>query len=335
MLRIGVCGFGFMGKTHCESIIRHPGAKLVAVCSKMDDKNEIEKIGAKYHEDWETLLDCEELDAVIIATPTFTHAELSIQAISRGLHVFLEKPMEINLEKCRDILDASEKQGVKLGMGHVLRFDPQYISIKNQVESGVVGEPKMVRCTRRGAAPSWSNWFFDESKSGTVILDLSIHDIDYTCWIAGKIPSRVAAVASPLNSHEGSIFGVSHVTLEFDGGPSGDASGIELGFCEASWAAKDSFPFSTSVEVSGKVGLLKCEIPGKHALETFSRDSMAYQNVYDESPYFAEVADFIEAINLDRAPKVSGDEGMATVKICLAALESAKTSKIIKLEAMK
>jgi myo-inositol 2-dehydrogenase/D-chiro-inositol 1-dehydrogenase len=97
--------------------------------------------------------------------------------------------MEITLEKCAAINDAASTQGVKLAIGHVLRFDSEYVAIKYQIEKNAIGEPKMVRCTRHGPPPGWASWFFDESKSGAVILDLSINDIDLICCLALESPA--------------------------------------------------------------------------------------------------------------------------------------------------
>jgi UDP-N-acetylglucosamine 3-dehydrogenase len=326
-LKLALLGFGFMGKTHAVNIKSHPGAELVAVFSSIDqDKAEIEKLGSKYYPDWRKMMEAEPVDAVVVATPTFTHEEIALAAIERGMHVFLEKPMERSVAKCQAINKAAMRKGIRLGMGHVLRFDNEYMAIKEQVNSGNL-VPKMARCTRRGPPPGWASWFFDEEKSGTVILDLSIHDIDFMCWLAGKAPARVSAEASPILLGGKKMFGISHVVLDF-----GPGNGIELGFAEASWAAAPTYPFSTSIEVSGKNGLLSCSIPGKHPLEVYSTTSRAVMNVYSRDGYYNEIDDFITSIAGGKSPKVTGEDGLRAVRTCLAALESAKRHEVIKME---
>jgi UDP-N-acetylglucosamine 3-dehydrogenase len=325
-VKIGLLGFGFMGKTHGLNINAHHDAKLVAAFSVDKDKQEIEKLGAGFYNDWKAMIRDEPLDAVVIATPTFTHEEIALAAITRGLHVFLEKPMERSVSKCKTINDAAKKRGIRLGMGHVLRFDNEYMMLKEKITSGSASA-KMARCTRRGPPPGWASWFFDEAKSGTVILDLSIHDIDFICWLAGKAPRKVAAEASPVTLGDKKMFCISHVVLDF-----GPGDGIELGFAEASWAASSTYPFSTSVEISGKGSLITCSMPGKHPLETYSATGRGAMNLYDHDGYYNEIDDFIKAIINQRPPKVSGDEGLRAVKICLAALESAKCHQTIDVE---
>ncbi|MEX2756119.1 MAG: Gfo/Idh/MocA family protein [Candidatus Sigynarchaeota archaeon] len=326
-LKIVLMGFGFMGRIHAKNIKCHAGAELVAVYSAIEtDKADIEKLGARFYSDWRKMLENETADAVVVATPTFMHEEITLAAFDRGMHVFLEKPMERTVARCQAINKAAKSKGLQLGLGHVLRFDEQYMAIKEQVASGMI-KAKMARCTRRGPRPNWASWFFDEEKSGTVILDLSIHDVDFMCWLAGRAPARVSAEASPILAGERMIFGISHVVLDF-----GSWDGLELGFAEASWAASSTYPFSTSIEISGKNGLLACSIPGKHPIETYTASGRAPLNVYARDGYYNEMDDFITAITRGTSPKVTGDDGLLAVRTCLAALESAKHHQTIKLE---
>ncbi|MBN2150864.1 MAG: Gfo/Idh/MocA family oxidoreductase [Candidatus Lokiarchaeota archaeon] len=325
--KLALMGFGFMGRIHARNITSHPDADLVAAFSALEsDRAEIERLGARFYSDWRELIADEPADAVVVATPTFTHGEMALAAFDRGLHVFLEKPMERSSDAAARINAAARKKGLSLGLGHVLRFDGEYVAIKEQATSGAVGA-KMARCTRRGPPPGWASWFLDEEKSGTVILDLSIHDIDFMCWLAGKPPAWVSAEASPIPSGGKPFFGISHVVLDF-----GPGDGLELGFAEASWAAASSYPFSTSIEIAGKSGLIACSIPGKHPLETYTASGRVATNAYERDGYYNEIDDFIKSIAGGRPPKVTGEDGLLAVRTCLAALESAKRHETIAME---
>lgn len=332
-IRFGVAGFGFIGQIHAMNIMKHPNAELSAVFSLEKDKDEVESLGATFHDDWREMLD-QDLDAVVVGTPTFTHGELSLAVIEKGMDLFLEKPMERVLEKCKEINDAAKEKGIKLGMAHVLRFDPEYVGLRETVLAGTIGTAKMMRCTRGGPPPGWGTWFFDESKSGTVILDLSIHDIDYMCWVAGKVPSSVCAMASKIGLQGKEMFGISNVVLEFERSGKKNVD-IEIAFAEASWAARASFPFSTSVEVSGTKGLASCNIPGKHPIEEYTDEGRVASNLYVKDAYYNEMDDFVKAVIGNTEPKVSGDDGMLAVKICLAALKSARENEKVALEGFK
>lgn len=324
-LSIGLLGYGFMGKTHASSIARHPRARLAGVYSAPGDRAVVEALGVPFHDDWKALLDMPGLDAVVIATPTFTHADMAIAAMEKGLHVFLEKPMELTVDKCRAINEAASKHDVRLGLGHVLRFDPLYRSVKANVDAGKVGTPGLVRCTRRGPAPGWGTWFFDEALSGGVILDLSIHDVDMVCWIAGKRPARVSAVAAPITAGGRTFPGVSHACLEFD------PPGLQVAFVEASWAASPSYPFSTSIEVAGDAGLLSCSVPGKHPFEVYTCESRVAMNLYDTDAYYNELDGFVVAVTGGLPPAVTGADGLHAVETCLAAITSARSGRTIEL----
>lgn len=334
-VKMACCGFGFMGKTHAMNLKAHRKVELVSIFSAAKDKEEIEKLNVSFYDDWKLMLESEELDAVVVATPTITHAGVAMHCISQDLHVFLEKPMEINAGKCNQIIRAANQRDVKLGLGHVLRFDNQYLSIKNAVDAGQIGVPKMIRCRRRGPAPNWSSWFFDEAKSGTVILDLSIHDLDYICWLAGREPTSVCAMASELELGGNQIFGISHVVLDFQKDNIDGGKTIELGFAEASWAGVKGFPFSTDVEVAGDDGLITSHIPGKHPLNIYGDDGGVAMNLLTKDGYFQELDDFVSAILENRPPKVSGADGLRAVRVCTAALKSAQTGKVITMGGFK
>ena len=136
--KVGLFGFGFMGKTHAMNVKNNPDAKLTAVFSIESDRPAIEQLGVTFYDDWHEMMGAEEFDVVIIATPTFTHAEIGLAAINKGYDVFMEKPMERTVDMCQMLIDAGEKRQVLLGMGHVLRFDDEYIAIKEKINSGVI-----------------------------------------------------------------------------------------------------------------------------------------------------------------------------------------------------
>ncbi|MHA1682827.1 MAG: Gfo/Idh/MocA family protein [Promethearchaeota archaeon] len=334
-IRCALVGYGFMGKTHAMNIASHERAELVAVSSLERDKDAVEALGATFYTDWKEMEAEETLDAVIIATPTFTHADITIPSLERGLHVFLEKPMERTVEKCREILKVAGKCGLKVALGHVLRFDPEYVTLRERVRSGDIGVAKMVRCTRGGSPPGWSSWFYDEELSGTVILDLSIHDIDYICWVAGKLPNKVTAMASLLELDGKKVFGISHVVLDFKKDVAAKFHDVELGFAEATWAGRESYPFSTSVEIAGKDGLITCNMPGNHPLALYRDDGWIADNIYKHDAYYNEIDDFITSILEKREPKVSGEDGLNATRVCLAALESARSGETVQLEEAK
>lgn len=121
-----------------------------------------------------------DVDLVSVCLPTHLHAEFAIKALKKGKHVFCEKPMAGSLEECDSMIEVAEKAGRKLMIGQCLRFWPEYELLKDYVENGKLGKLTGLFCFRGGGTPIWSagNWLLQKDKSGGVLLDQHIHDID-------------------------------------------------------------------------------------------------------------------------------------------------------------
>jgi len=139
-----------------------------------------EKYGATVAS-FEEVLENSSVDIVDICTPTFTHRELAVRALEAGKHILCEKPVALTLEDARAMNGAAKKSGRKFMVGHVVRFFPQYIRVKELAAAGDVGEIVMAKLHRGGSFSSHGidNWFADIAKSGGVFVDLSIHDFDF------------------------------------------------------------------------------------------------------------------------------------------------------------
>lgn len=210
MLRVGLIGIGFMGRGHLDIYIQmeeegYP-VELVAICDIDEDKFEGKflpgnlDVGmadydfSKYnlYTDIDEMLEKEELDYVDIALPTYLHAEATIKALNKGLHVLCEKPMALNPEECKAMIDAAEKNDRKLMIGQCLRFWPEYEYLKKCVDSEEYGKVVSAYFFRGGTTPKWSyeNWLLTKEKSGGVLLDQHVHDVDTINWLFGT-PEKV------------------------------------------------------------------------------------------------------------------------------------------------
>ena len=188
-LKVGIIGFGFIGKIHLENLLKMPDIKVQSVFSTIDEREQIPK-DISFYTDYKQMINQEDLDVALICTPTFTHEEIACSCAAKGLDIFLEKPMALTIESCDKILDSIKNNNVNLMVGHVLRFWPTYGSVKYYLEENdsILGEILSITGMRFQTFP-WSQWFADQTKSGGVILDLSIHDIDYAIWIMGEANS--------------------------------------------------------------------------------------------------------------------------------------------------
>jgi len=208
-MKIGIVGLGFMGSTHLKAFKQVPGVELVAVSdpnTKLLDgdlsgiQGNLGGPGEKYdfsqigtYADWRDLLRDENVEAVDFCTPTFAHVDNVVEALRAGKHVLVEKPMAIRGADTELILEEAAKSGKTLMVAQVLRFIPEYKALREVIQSGSVGKPRMATFRRRCAAPFWSQWMNDPTKSGGAIIDLLIHDIDFVLHTFGE-PESVSAV---------------------------------------------------------------------------------------------------------------------------------------------
>jgi predicted dehydrogenase len=316
MIRFGIIGYGFMGKTHTTNLLKHPNAKVMAIFTQ-PAPNSLPPGVKLYTDDWKKLIDESEIDAVVIATPTGTHLDIAEYAAKKKKHLFVEKPMARTVEDCTRIINVAQENGVKLFVGHVLRFWPSYAAAKNALHNSdsEIGQVKMFRGTRYSAFPGWSEWFKSEKESGGCILDLSIHDIDFALWVMGSEPVDIYCEAKRLTEKGIDNWGVSMTTITF--------SQQQIAHCEASWAATSDFGFATSCEIIGTEGIIKFNSRDPAPVNQYGPSQIISSNPLAEDGYYFEMDAFIRCILENRKPDITGEDGRKAVAVCIAALKSA------------
>src|SRR5579875_2347699 len=207
-VRVGIAGLGFMGATHLSAYEKLRGVEIAAVCSPdaqalSGDLTAVggnlnrphrahDFSGARTYTDWIDLIRDPQLDAVDICLPTDLHAPAAIAALESGKHVLCEKPMALSAEDCEHMMAAAQRHNRILMIGQILRFWPEYLCLRDFVESGRYGRVRGATFIRRCGLPDWSRWLPDERRSGGAIVDLLTHDIDQALLLFGA-PARVAA----------------------------------------------------------------------------------------------------------------------------------------------
>ena len=203
---VGVAGLGMMGQMHLGCYARNLKAKVVAVCDRNTDKlsgqtkvagniaNEgvVNLEGVFTTSDFSDLLGNPDIGLLDLCLPTRQHARAIIAALEAGKHVLCEKPMAWTVEECDQIIQAQERSGHFVMIGHCLRFWPQYVRAHELLRSGALGQPLYARFHRSSGAPTWSRWLMDGSQSGGVTLDMHVHDIDAALWWFGS-PDEIRA----------------------------------------------------------------------------------------------------------------------------------------------
>lgn len=204
MIKVGLIGIGGMGSCHFNEYKKIADANVIAVADvqrkvaeeKLKDEN------INIYESMEELLANEDVDMVDLCVPSFLHAEYSIRALEKGVHVLCEKPMALSTEDTRKMCDAAAKTDKLFMTAHVVRFMSPYIYLKKITQSNELGKPVHFDLKRISSFPTWSweNWMGDISKSGGTPIDLSVHDIDFVQYLFGQ-PKKVSGVRKVIENH--------------------------------------------------------------------------------------------------------------------------------------
>lgn len=315
-LKVGLIGAGGISRVHADAW-RALGVRGY-VTSLVGADEIAEAYGFEVVDDVDRLIDL--VDIVDIVTPSSTHADLALRAIARGRSVICEKPLATTAEIAGAVVRAASDAGVRLFPAHVVRYMAEYRAIKSGIDAGTIGTLAVQRFSRAGSAPT-APWFFSESGGGGLIRDLMIHDIDQAIWFAGPV-SSVYAVQNPPTVDDVVPSPVSsHVVLTHRSGVISHVTG--------SWVA-NGMPFRTSVEVAGSDGRLRYDSAEDHTLRTdtvIDASSTDYLPPMSprESPYYAEIDDFVRAWREGGEALVTPRDGVEAVAVAEAAYESIAT----------
>ena len=335
MLKVGLVGIGFMGRTHLENYIKleeegYP-VKLTAICDVDPDKFEGKFVGgnigdtskqydfSKYnlYTSYDEMLEKEELDFVDIALPTYLHAEATIKALNKGLHVLCEKPMARTSEECAQMIQAAKANNKKLMIGQCLRFWPEYEVLKEYVDSGKFGKVTGAYFYRGGGTPIWSfeNWLLKD-ESGGALLDQHIHDVDTINWLFG-MPEKVST--SAINVIPGSGYDIVSTNYIYPDGKVINA--------QDDWTLNGDYGFEMLFRVNFEKGSLVFK---DNKLTIYPNDGETIvPELSIESAYYREVKYFIDCIINDKpVDRVPPESSMETIKIAEAEVESANNKGV-------
>ncbi|MGQ0535871.1 MAG: Gfo/Idh/MocA family protein [Methanobacteriota archaeon] len=329
MLRVAVIGLGAMGVNHAR-VWRDLGCELVAVCDADPTRAKMagERFRARAETDPEKLLSRDDVDAVCIATPTVTHADVAKRAFAAGKHALVEKPLAADVRTAREIVAAAKKAGKNLAVGHIERHNPAVAAAHDLVARGEIGTLHTA-LARRVNRPDVSGRITDVG----VILDLAIHDIDVLRYLSGSDPETVYAATATdgTRAHEGR----SVVQLGFPGGL--------VGILETSRLT----PLKVrSLTLTGSEGALTVDYV-EQAISVSRSRALPYDEAqmfqlpleYDhrnfriqkQEPLARELADFRDSIEKGRPPLVRGEDGVANLAVAEAALRSARDGVPVRL----
>jgi predicted dehydrogenase len=327
--RICLVGAGRAGKVHANSIVNNiPGAWLTAIVDAVPEALQHAgetfgiEAGARFAS-LEAALQSAVFEAVVITTPTFTHAALAVKAAQAGKHIFLEKPMALSLAECDAIIHAAQQAGVILQIGFMRRFDPEFTAAASRIEAGEIGQPMLIKSLTHGPGlpPAWAR---DLSQSNGMLAEVNSHDWDCVRWLMGSNYKRVYTETANFKGEANHVdtpnfYDNVMVNLKFENGGLGSISGV----CPCGYG------YDARVEIIGEKGLLQIgDLHGQAVVICTNRDQGLITPIYRTWPerfawaYIDEMRHFVDCIHHGNAPKAGGEEGRWAVAGVLAATQS-------------
>lgn len=330
-LKVGVIGAGRIGKLHAENITYCiPDAEIIMIADLYADQivEWAKSIGVNsVTADYREILHNPDIDAVLICSPTDTHAQIVMEASKAGKHIFCEKPIDQTIEKVRNALNAVQAAGIKLQVGFNRRFDHNHKGVRDAVIAGKIGEPHMILITSRDPAPPPAEYI---KGSGGIFLDMTIHDFDMARYLAGSEVTEVYAAGAVLVDKaigEAGDIDTAIVTLKFENGAIGVINN----------SRKAAYGYDQRVEVFGSKGAVSDfnDSPSSVVLSTADgvwseKPEYFFLERYNKS-FVTEMKAFVDAVLNDRETPVTGEDGLKPVYIALAAQKSLEENRPVKI----
>ena len=332
-VRIGLLGAGRIGKLHGENLAHSvPEAELYAVADPF--MNDATRAWAadmgieKCYDDPEMIFSDPSIEAVFICSSTNTHAEFIMRAAQAGKHIFCEKPIDTDLRKIEEALLAVEKAGVKLQVGFVRRFDHNHKAVRDTVASGKLGMPHIVKVTSRDPDHQSMDYI---KVSGGIFMDMTIHDFDMVRYLAGSEVTEVTAYGAALSGAGYDKYDdvdTAIIMMKFENGA--------LGVIDNSRAAHYGYDQRTEVHCDKGCVQVSNDLNDQAMISTAEGVSVAkptwfFLERYNNA-FIAEAKAFTTAVLNNTETPVTGFDGLAPVKIAIAAAKSLKEGRPVKLD---
>lgn len=334
-VNMGVIGLGRMGQIYSRHVATGiVSARLGGVSDVVAERatqvaNQFSS--ARIYANYQEMVDDPAIQAVVVATPTHTHAEIVQAAAAAGKAIFCEKPTALTLEETDCMIGAVAQAHVPFQIGFMRRFDSAYVAAKDKIDQGVIGTPVTIRAVSRDPHRT-SLEFADPARSGGLIIDMSIHDVDVCRWLMGNEIERVyaqgGALVYPELADVGDVDNVMVLATFGDGG---------LGYLEASRNAR--YGYDIQCEVIGSEGALRIGYLQETPLLVLtpagaSHDVVPYFLERFGPAYAAQLEHFTECVQQDKTPLTSADDARRALQVCIAATRSQHTGRPVEVAAV-
>jgi len=326
-IRFALLGAGRIGKVHARAVTSNPAAKLVAVADAMAQA--AKDIAAQYGCEVRTveqIASASDIDAVVICTPTDTHADLIEKFSNAGKAIFCEKPIDLSVKRVRECLAVVDKNKTKLMVGFNRRFDPHFMAVRAAIDAGEIGEVEMVTIVSRDPAPPPVDYI---KRSGGIFRDMTIHDFDMARYLLGEEIGSVSAQGSVL--------------VDKAIGAAGDYDSVSVMLSTAtgkhatiSNSRRASYGYDQRIEAHGSKGAVAAENQRAVSIEIANAKGYTRPPLLDFfmtryiQAYANEIAAFIDALGGKRPAAPSGQDGLIALALADAAVKSAKEGRVVK-----
>ena len=326
-LRFGLLGAGRIGKVHAKAISADAGATLVAVADVMAPaaKAIADLYGCEVRS-IEQILAANDIDAVVICTPTDTHADLIEAFAKAGKAIFCEKPIDLSLARVKACLNVVRDTKATLMVGFNRRFDPHFVAVRAEIDKGTIGVVEMVTITSRDPGAPGLDYI---ARSGGIFRDMTIHDFDMARFLLGEEITEVSAMASVL--------------VDPAIGKAGDSDSVQVMLKTKSGkqamisnSRRATYGYDQRIEVHGSLGAVSAENQRPVMIEVASAKGYTRPPLHDffmtryTEAYAAEIAAFITATSGKAKASPSGADGLAALALAEAALKSVAEGRTVK-----
>ncbi len=325
-LRFGVLGAGRIGRVHSKAIAGTAGARLTAIADPVAAaaQDMADAYGCAIR-DIDAIIGADDIDAVVICTPTDTHADLIEQAAKAGKAVFCEKPVDLSVKRVRDCLKVVADEKAVLMVGFNRRFDPDFMAVKAAIDAGQIGTVEMVTITSRDPGAPPVDYI---KRSGGIFRDMTIHDFDMARWLLGEEPETVIAAASNL--------------VDPAIGAAGDFDSVNVILRTASGrqavitnSRRATYGYDQRIEVHGSAGAVSADNMRMANIEVAGANGFTRPPLLDffmtryVAAYANEIAAFVAAVTEGAPTPTTGADGLAALVLADAALESVQTGRAV------
>jgi myo-inositol 2-dehydrogenase/D-chiro-inositol 1-dehydrogenase len=331
MLRIAVLGAGRIANIHAANVAANPDVQLSVIADPW--REGVDTLAAKWGcaaaYDCAEAIDRDDVDAIVIGTPTDTHIDLMLRAVKRGKPVLCEKPIDLDFAKAAQAVDEIERLNGRVMLGFNRRFDPDTLQMRKAIAQGDIGDVRQVVITSRDPGLAPVEYL---KHSGGIFRDMTIHDFDTARTLLGEEPVDVMAIASRL---------VDPALAQIDDYDSvmvllRTASGKQ---CHINCCREAVYGYDQRLEVFGSKGMVLNDNHRPSTLRTYNATQTEVreplENFFLEryaASYRIELNQFIDAVRANEPLPTSARDGLKALHLANCALESIKTGRAVKVE---